>query len=190
MYLTTPQRYPLFKGVPNSPVMPRQFYQASSPTMSFANPFVQQNTYRPHPSLPTSQRGPIPPQNPYQRPSTPQARITGKTVPSNPPPQRAQGSLPNNLTPKGQNPQTLIQNKPYTRTMPQPNIKPQSAPQPNIKPQSAIPANQQQMIQSLSKENQDLKKKLAEKDLELQKLKTKEEALEQKFKELQDQQKS
>ncbi|CAD8138692.1 unnamed protein product [Paramecium pentaurelia] len=180
MYLTTPQRYPLFKGVPSSPVMPRPFYQASSPTMSFVKPFAQQNTYRPHPSMPSSQRGPIPNQNPYQRAQTPQALITGKTVPSNPPPQRVQGSLPNNIFTKGQNPQTLIPNKPYTRTMPQPNNK----------PQSAIPANQQQMIQSLSKENQDLKKKLAEKDVELQKLKTKEEALEQKFKELQDQQKS
>ncbi|CAK60491.1 unnamed protein product (macronuclear) [Paramecium tetraurelia] len=180
MYLTTPQRYPLFKGVPNSPVMPRPFYQTSSPTMSFVNPFVQQNTYRPQPSLPISQRAPIPTQNPNQRAQTPQARITGKAVPSNPPPQRVQGSLSNNAPPKGQNPQTVIPNKPYTRTMPQPNIK----------PQSTIPTNQQQMIQQLSKENLDLKKKLAEKDLELQKLKVKEEALEQKFKELQDQQRS
>ncbi|CAD8054430.1 unnamed protein product [Paramecium sonneborni] len=181
MYLTTPQRYPQFKGVPSSPVMPRTFYQTSSPTMSFVKPFVYQNTYRPQPSLPISQRGPIPTQNPYQRTQTPQAQINGKTVPSNPPPQRVQGSLPNNLLPKGQNPQTIIPNKPYTRTIMSP---------PNKKPQSPIPTNQQQMIQSLSKENQDLKKKLAEKDLELQKLKSKEQILEQKFKELQDQQKS
>lgn len=47
MYLATPQRYPYMKGIPNSPVMPRNFYPASTPTMSFVQPLTAPNTGRP-----------------------------------------------------------------------------------------------------------------------------------------------